>query len=47
MKKNKGFTVIELLFVITIIGIITLLILASVNCAMTKAKENQVKTSQY
>lgn len=45
MKKNKGFTLIELLVVIAIIGILSSVVLASLNTARNKGKDTAVKSN--
>jgi len=45
MNKNKGFTLIELLVVIAIIGVLSSVVLASLNSARAKGADAAVKSN--
>lgn len=45
MKGNKGFSLIELMIVVGIIGILSTIALPKLNVFMAKSKQSEVKTS--
>jgi prepilin-type N-terminal cleavage/methylation domain-containing protein len=45
MNKNKGFTIVELLVVIAIIGVLSSVVLASLNTARSKGTEAAIKAN--
>jgi len=47
MIKQRGFTLIELLIVIAIIGVLSSVVLASLNSARTKAKDASVMSTMH
>ncbi|OGI76528.1 hypothetical protein A3C67_01790 [Candidatus Nomurabacteria bacterium RIFCSPHIGHO2_02_FULL_42_19] len=45
MKNSRGFTLIELLVVVAIIGLLSSIVMSSLNSARTKAKDAAIKVS--